>query len=262
MPDSDQSTATATSLAVAPPSPRSSILLEISRSKPSRRVFFSDLPPKYRPKRRGGGDGGDGDKNCRPICLAFCAWSCLAVFALVLVVLLVEVLFAVFLHASLPAIALRGVRFAKLEIQNASSSSSIVSAGAEILVEFANENERIELSFGPLTVKASAESVSLGKSRIGAFSQPPRNTTELTVSTAVRRVGADRDDANELAAGLSGDGGGSEAVEIEVVSRGTLGFHVGKIDIHGVPVLISCSAVKAELDHGNKSRCNVRIFPI
>lgn len=97
----------------------------------------------------------------------------------------------------------------------------------------------------------------MGKTEISAFSQRPRNTTELRVSTAVEKTGVDGEDAEEMVSDLND----SEAV-FDVTLRGNVGFHIGGIDIDGVPLLISCNPQKTEVDHGKKSRCSARIFPL
>lgn len=209
----------------------------------TRHVLFSDLPPKQNQHHN---HPLPDEKNCRPFCLSLCAWACLSLCAVVLLVLLVGILFASFLHATLPEIAIAGL---ELRLPN----STKVADSIELFIEFSNQNEKFAVSFGQLAVETSSQRVDLGRTRIGAFSQGPRNTTELRVSTAVEKRG---EDAEELVSDLNN----SEAV-LDVTLRGKVGFHIGGIDMDGVPVLVSCNPQKSEVDQGKKSRCSVRICP-
>lgn len=121
-------------------------------------------------------------------------------------------------------------------------------AGLEFVVEFANSNSRIELSFESLSAEVAWEEVKVqGKTEMESFSERPRESKALGVRT---RMGNENEKEKVL---------DSETV-LDLVIRGIVGFHVGMIDVNGIPLWIQCNPKQAEIDLGLKPLCRARIF--
>ncbi|KAK9279600.1 hypothetical protein L1049_013279 [Liquidambar formosana] len=221
-------------------------------SKPVRHVVFSEIPRRpHKPdkeRRRG--------RCCSGCFVVCCAWGCMIGFALVLVLLVVAAIFVAFLHSEMPEVHVARVSIPSLDVVTASSQQALLSADVDIVVEVSNKNDRAKLSYGTMTVDVSSEKISLGQTKVVAFSQKPKNSTELKIHTKVTRLAVDKEDGAFLKSNVK-DG----EMVFDVVLSGTIGVGVGRFTINGLPVTMACHGIQqSQVDIGQEPKCSVKMF--
>lgn len=182
----------------------------------------------------------------------------MVVFALLLIVLLVGAIFVAIIQAEMPEVRIGRVSFPNYELQDAPSvKNSILSADVDILIEVNNKNEKIGLSYSALKVVVSTDKIGMGQTKLGAFTQNPKNSTAMRIHSSISSSTVDKFDGETLLKNLK-----SRDLEIDVVLTGTMGFiSKGGVKMHGLPVTVLCQRIKlTEIDLGRDPKCSVKMF--
>ncbi|XP_021909986.1 uncharacterized protein LOC110823811 [Carica papaya] len=196
------------------------------------------------------------NKGCHPCYFKCCASTCMVVSLLLLLILILGILAINFMKSALPEVHITKLRFPVMDVVGTSPSHKVLLvAEALALLQLSNKDEKTVLYYSPLMAEISSENVNLGSTRIAGFRQGPSNETRLVVRTRVEKSEIGDVDATILTSNYK-----SFQMMGNVILRGKIGGDVGGIKLH-LPIVISCEGVKQdEMDHGEKHKCNVKIF--
>ena len=148
--------------------------------------------------------------------------------------------------------SVRKLNVAKLQVDD----SHEMYADISLIVKISNKNEKLKLSYGPLTIDVSSDEVSLGKAKVGGFSQKAQNDTSLNVNMRQDKVKVDPDAVNEIRSDLK-----VHEMVFDVYLSGTIGLALGSMHINSLPFLSTCYAVKQQdVDFGKGPICEVKLF--
>ncbi|KAK4274940.1 hypothetical protein QN277_018097 [Acacia crassicarpa] len=185
----------------------------------------------------------------RSCCSSICACACIGIFSLTIILLLVIISYLVFLRSGLP-----DVNITKLEVYNSQKMESIL----ELELKVSNQNQKLELVYGPLAIDVTNDDVKLRKTGITGFRQNPQNDTSLDVQMKVYNAGVNPNAARN---NQSESNNSHEEAVFDVYMSGTVGFEVGTVHMITVPFLSACYEVKStDVRLGRRPQCHVRMF--
>ncbi|KAI4306301.1 hypothetical protein L6164_029587 [Bauhinia variegata] len=232
---------------------KSALAKNPSASKSGRYVAFEA------PNRRTGLSDSDIDTNIehlekgrkRPYYFACCAWGCIIVFTLVIVVVIMGIVYVAFLQAGMPQIFVRYINVNKLQVDNSRTDATL-----DVGILISNKNDKLKLLYGLLTVNVNSEGVELGHKQVHAFSQNPQNNKKLDLQMSLNDAKADTDAVNDIKSDMK-----AHEMEFDVYIVGTIGFEVGTVHMNTVPFLATCHQVQQKvLDFGGQPKCEVKMF--
>lgn len=194
------------------------------------------------------------DKGRRhPHCFACCAWACLGVFVVVIILLFIGISYLAFLKGGMPKVNVRALSVNKLQVDDRSQK---MDATIGLGLRFSNKNEQMKLLYGPLFVDVSSEDVALGEARIRGFSQMPQNDTDLNMNMTMNHANVDKYAADELKADIK-----AYEMVFDVYVSGKIGIQVGSLHMINVPFLSTCHQIKKlDVDFGRRPECEVKMF--
>ncbi|GAV58604.1 hypothetical protein CFOL_v3_02137 [Cephalotus follicularis] len=225
-----------------------------------RHVAFCEIPPKYQ-VRDDERCSDEESSRCRPCFFTCCAWTCLALCTLSLILLIVGVSFYAMVQSWLPEIRMEKISFIKTDFVNSSPGSPkmlALNAATDVVLQVSNKNENAGLVFGPLAVDVSWEEIKLGRANVPGFSLHPKNSTTLTLHSGVATSQVDKDDEGEIKTSLK-----NRDMMIDVFLTGLIGFNLGGLRMNGLPLQIVCQDINlSDVDLGRQPACDVKIFTL
>ncbi|KAA8550455.1 hypothetical protein F0562_002139 [Nyssa sinensis] len=219
----------------------------------SRRVSFSDFTSKEDQISIQSSD--DEEESGWKCCHSCCAWTSLAVGCVVFLVLLLAGSFFSYLQSNLPEVQIQRLNISKIGAVS-SNKQTLLDADVELKFNATNKND-IVLEYGKLKMDISLDGIKMGEGNIAAFTQKPHNSTMLNIRSKVTKEAVVKDDVKDLKSNYN-----TSQLVIDVVMKGTLGFHVSGRELNGFPLTIKCLQIdQSAIDSGLRPDCSVRILP-
>ncbi|KAI9118017.1 hypothetical protein K1719_010349 [Acacia pycnantha] len=185
----------------------------------------------------------------RSCCSSICACACIGIFSLTIILLLIIISYLVFLRSGLP-----DVNITKLQVCNSQKMDSIL----ELELTVSNQNQNLELVYGPLAIDVTNDDVISRKTGITGFHQNPQNDTSLDVQMKVYNAGVNPNAARNTQP--ESNNSHEEAV-FDVYLSGSVGFVVGTVHMITVPFLSACyDVMPTDVRLGGRPKCHVRMF--
>ncbi|CAH8282351.1 unnamed protein product [Eruca vesicaria subsp. sativa] len=183
-----------------------------------------------------------------------CAWTCMSVSIVLIIVLLTGLSVNSSLHSRLPQVSVTTLKFSRLDVNN-SKTDLLMNANVKTVLELSNKNDQPTLYYSPMKASVSSENINLGQKKILGFTQSPGNVTYLNIATRLRKAKVYDVDATLL----RNKEKNHEAV-VKVLLSGKLGFDWLGFRVR-LPFVIACEDVKqSDVINGLKPMCDVRIF--
>ncbi|KAK7305559.1 hypothetical protein VNO77_43465 [Canavalia gladiata] len=189
----------------------------------------------------------------RPCCLTCCIWSCIAMFILTIAILFISISYLAFLKEGMPKVYVKTFNITKLEFDdNSQKLNSVINLG----LKFSNNDEKLKLLYGPLSIDVSSEDVPLGKTKLNGFSQKPMNDTILDMTMTLVNADVNKYAMDDLKSDIK-----SNEMVLNVYGGGKIGIQVGSLEMNNVPFLVSCQRIKRmDVDFGRRPQCDVKLF--
>ncbi|KAM7258859.1 hypothetical protein ACFE04_014600 [Oxalis oulophora] len=196
-------------------------------------------------------------RRTRPWFCKFWAWTCLVLCILSFAFLIVGASFYAIVRSGLPDVYLKRVSFPIVNVDK--SNQIILSAAADVVLEFYNDNENSNVIFGSMNVDVYGEHTKLGQANIPEFSLGPKNLTILIINSTI--VMDETGDQKATAAPDIESSLENKKMVIDVILNGQIGFDASGFKFKGLPVKIQCKDVKqSDLELGNEPECPIKII--
>lgn len=218
--------------------------------KPERHVSFKEppSPPKTHPKPK----KDEPRRGCFWVC---CTWALLVAVTLILALILVGALFVAFLQSSMPEFRVKTLSVTKFNV-TVSPKGSFLNADISLFLQSTNNNDRVGLSYGPMTLDLSTESIKIGQAQVPGFSQRPNDTTSFQVKTEVARYAMYNEDGVLLKTEYK-----NYEMVFDVVVSGRISLLLWGHKMKGLPFTVVCNSVEpSKVSYGDEPKCKVKMF--
>ncbi|KAL1370281.1 hypothetical protein HN51_000569 [Arachis hypogaea] len=192
------------------------------------------------------------DKAGRSCMFMICAWTCIIIFTILIVLLFVGISYLAFLQSGMPSICIRQLNITKLQLDHQDKLSTTVF----LLLRITNKNEKLTLLYSPLDVLVNSQGIKLGEDHIDKFSQKPQNDTDYHIKMENKNADVDRHAVEELNSDIQ-----AKEVMYDIFVGGKIGLKLGGLEMANVPFLASCRHIKQfDVNLGRRPECDVRMF--
>lgn len=145
----------------------------------------------------------------------------------------------------------RALNITKLEV-NESKMNAVIN----MTLRVSNNNDKLILLYSTISVFVTSQRVTLGETRIGGFSQRPKNDTDFEMKMVLNNVDVNKFAVDDLKSDIS-----VKEVVYDVYVQGKIGFKVGSLKMDNVPFLSSCRQInQRDVDLGRRPGCDAKMF--
>ncbi|KAH7564714.1 hypothetical protein JRO89_XS09G0010900 [Xanthoceras sorbifolium] len=226
--------------------------LRRSCSKRNKRVAFCDIPPKQTMSEAMSDRPGRGYRSLWYTC---CVWTCLAVFIVLVIALIIGLVSMSLLRATVPAIAVNALSFPQLQISS-SSKQKLLTADVNMTFEVTNNNKRAVLNIHPLTIDVSYENLNIGRAKTRGFSLKTQKPYTMNTYTSVVKRNVDDSNTEQFETNIR-----AKQLVVDIELTGSMGISYGRLTLNGLPMTVKCEGLQqAVFSSGGGPKCKVKLF--
>ncbi|KAK3188550.1 hypothetical protein Dsin_028111 [Dipteronia sinensis] len=243
-----------TNSSTLPPAIRGSCSKQNRRSCSNKRVAFCNISPKKTmPEAMSDHEG----RGCRSECYVCCACTCLAVFIVLVIAVILGLVSISFLRSTVPRITVNALSFPRLEISS-SAGQKLFTADVNMSFEVTNKKDKVVLYIRPLTVDISSEKVNIGRAKTQGFSLITGKSSTMNAYSSVVKKKVDLSNTEQLEANIR-----DKQVVVDIELHGDMKINYGWLTINGLPMTIKCKGIwPAVFQSGDAPKCDVKLFSL
>ncbi|KAK1570550.1 hypothetical protein Q3G72_003605 [Acer saccharum] len=214
-----------------PPAIRQSCSKQNRRSFSNKRVAFCNIPTNQTmPETMSDHEG----RGCRSQCYACCAWTCFAVFVILVIAVILGLFSMSMLRSTVPRITVIALSFPRLEISS-SSGQKLLTADVNMTFEVTNKNDKVVLNIRPLTVDVSSEKVNIGRAKTQGFSLNTGKSSMMNANYSVVKKKVDLSNTEQLEANIR-----HKQMVVDIELHGYVKINYGGLTINSLPMTAKC----------------------
>ncbi|KAK2644645.1 hypothetical protein Ddye_019840 [Dipteronia dyeriana] len=237
-----------------PPAIRRSCSKQNKRSCSNKRVAFCNISPKQTmPEAMSDHEG----RGCHSRCYVCCAWTCLAVFVVLMITVILGLVSMSFLRSTVPVITVNALSFPRLEISS-SSGQKLLTADVNMAFEVTNKKDKVVLNIRPLTVDVSSEKVNIGRAKTRGFFLKTGKSSTMNAYSSVVKKKVDLSNTEQLEANIQ-----DKQVVVDIELHGDMKISYGGLTINGLPMTVKCKGIWPSVFQSRDApKCDVKLFSL
>ncbi|KAI9198304.1 hypothetical protein LWI28_013548 [Acer negundo] len=237
-----------------PPAIRGSCSKQNQRSLSNKRVAFCNIPTNQTMSEAMSDHEGRG---CRSQCYICCAWTCLAVFVILVIAIIFGLVSMSLLRSTVPRITVNALSFPRLEISS-SSGQNLLTADVNITFEVTNKNDKVVLNIHPLTVDVSSEKVNIGRAKTRGFSLKTGKSSTMNAYYSVVKRKIDLSNTEQLEENIR-----DKHMVVDIELHGDMKINYGGLTINSLPMTVKCKGIWAAVFQSvDAPKCDVKLFSL